>query len=164
MWHCCLYILIFRYYPIDHRRRMLPSNLIIAIIFTWIWYYFCNSDIFLLQTFKCTLQEIPSPAVDKGMLAACAWMIKIPTKKMLPAWMIKVPAKLHFSLETGAAVSFKSGQLFQRAEKKFAETYFLKIVLSPHLRAWLACLADQTPIWSFRRFTYWDFLLIILCW
>ena len=75
--------------------------------------------------------------------------------------MIKVAAKLHFSLETGAAVSFKSGQLFQRAEKKFAETYFLKIVLSPHLRAWLACLADQTPIWSFRRFTYWDFLLII---
>ena len=71
--------------------------------------------------------------------------------------MIKVPAKLHFSLETGAAVSFKSGQLFQPAEKKFAETYFLKIVLSSHLRAWLAwlaCLADQTPIWSFRRFTY----------
>ena len=122
MWHCCLYILIFRHYLKDHRRRMLLLNFIIY-----------------------------------HMLAACAWMIKIPTKKqMLPAWMIKVPAKLHFSLETGAAVSFKSGQLFQRAEKKFAETYFLKIVLSPHLRAWLACLADQTPIWSFRRFTYWE--------
>ena len=76
--------------------------------------------------------------------------------------MIKVPAKLHFSLETGAAVSFKSGQLFQRAEKKFAETYFLKIVFVSTF-ACLACMScGSNPHLVFSEIHILrDFLLII---
>ena len=44
-------------------------------------------------TERLTSEEETMPSlVDKGMLSACAWMIKAPTK-------------LHFRLETGTAVN-----------------------------------------------------------
>ena len=104
-----------------------------------------------------------SPAVDKGMLAACAWMIKIPTQKnkCFPLEWLKCPQNCTFRWKVEQLWVLKVDNYFNWLRRSLQKHIFSKLFLSPHLRAWLACLADQTPIWSFRRFTYWDFLLII---